>query len=220
VPAGTLCAVLGHNGAGKTTLLEILATLLVPHQGRASVVGHDIVDAAAAVRRLVAYAPAGGTAFFPRLTGRQNLEFFAALHNISRRDWRARGEEAARAFGIIDAIDRRVDTYSDGMRQRLGLARAGMSRSRVWLLDEPTRGLDPTARVLTHEALRAQTTDHGVTMLISTHDLLEAETLCDQVVVLHRGRVAYTGATADLRRVPGTLAAVYGSATTDAGESR
>lgn len=219
VREGTLCGVLGHNGAGKTTLLEILATLLIPHGGRASVCGHDVVSGATAVRRTIAYAPAGGSAFFPRLTGRQNLEFFAALYDIPRAAWRARGAEAAEEFAIADALDRRVDTYSDGMRQRLGLARAAMARARVWLLDEPTRGLDPQARVLTQAALRRWARERGATILISTHDLDEAETLCDQVVVLHRGRVTLDRATAGLRGERGALAAAYGAATSERGAS-
>lgn len=208
---------LGHNGAGKTTLLEILATLLTPHQGRARVLGHDVATDASAVRRVIAYAPAGGTAFFPRLTGRQNLEFFAALYDIPRRDWRARGADAAEEFAIADALDRRVDTYSDGMRQRLGLARAAMAHARVWLLDEPTRGLDPHARALTRTALTRWARERGTTILVSTHDLDEAQTMCDQVVVLHRGRVALDRATAEVRQAPGALTAAYGAATDDEG---
>lgn len=219
VPVGTLCGVLGHNGAGKTTLLEILATLLIPQGGSASVFGQDVVTSASAVRRLIAYAPAGGSAFFPRLTGRQNLEFFAALYDIPRAQWHRRGGEAAEEFMIADALDRRVDTYSDGMRQRLGLARAAMARARVWLLDEPTRGLDPHARAVTQTALRRWARERGATILISTHDLDEAGTLCDQVVVLHRGRVALNCATADLRADHGALTAAYGAATSDGAPS-
>ncbi len=219
VQDGTLCGVLGHNGAGKTTLLEIFATLLIPHGGHAFVCGHDVVTDAAAVRRLIAYAPAGGAAFFPRLTGRQNLEFFAALYDIPRAAWRARGAEAAEEFAIADALDRRLDTYSDGMRQRLGLARAAMARARVWLLDEPTRGLDPHARAITQAALQRWARNQGATILVSTHDLDEAQTMCDQVVVLHRGKVALDRATTDLRGERGALAAAYGAATSDGGAS-
>lgn len=217
VAAGAICGVLGHNGAGKTTLLEILATLLNPHGGHARVMGHDVVTAASAVRRNITFAPAGGTAFFPRLTGRQNLEFFAALYDIPRAEWLARGVEAAEWFAIADALDRRVDTYSDGMRQRLGLARAAMSRARIWLLDEPTRGLDPSARALTQSAFLTWARDRGTTMLISTHDLAEAETICDQIVVLHHGRVTLDRPTPELRAQPGALVAAYGAATHNAG---
>jgi ABC-2 type transport system ATP-binding protein len=213
VAPGRICAILGPNGAGKTSLLEILATVLLPSGGHASVCGHDVVAHAAAVRRLVTYAPAGGAGLFPRLSGRHNLEWYAALHNLPRRQWRAVGEAAAREFDVIDAIDRRVDTYSDGMRQRLGLARAWMVQSTIWLLDEPTRGLDPVARVHTQEVLRRIAREAGVTMLLSTHDLVEAETLCDQVVVLHRGRVTLDVERASAAWGGGRLADAYTTAT-------
>lgn len=217
VPAGTILGVLGHNGAGKTTLLEILATLLLPQSGRAAVLGHDVVAAAPQVRRVLAYAPAGGTSFFPRLTGRQNLEYFAALYNVPRREWRTRSEAAAAVFDIGGPLHRRVDTYSDGMRQRLALARVWLAQAQVWLLDEPTRGLDPQARAGTHAALIRQARDEGATILWSTHDLHEAETVCDRVLVLHRGRVTLDESTEALRAAPGSLLRAYGDATTDGG---
>lgn len=215
VPAGSIVGILGHNGAGKTTLLEVLATLLLPQAGRAAVCGHDVVTAPRAVRRLLAYAPAGGTSFFPRLTGRQNLEYFAALYNVPRRQWRPHSQAAAEVFDIADALHRRVDTYSDGMRQRLALARAWMAHAQVWLLDEPTRGLDPHARALTHAAITQHARIRGTTILWSTHDLQEAETVCDRVIVLHRGRVTLDQSTEVLRSQPGSLLDGYGVATSD-----
>lgn len=215
VPAGGIVGILGHNGAGKTTLLEILATLLLPSAGRARVMGHDVVTASAHVRRSLAFAPSGGTSFFPRLTGRQNLEYFASLHDVPHRQWRVRGEEAAAVFDIADALDRRVDTYSDGMRQRLALARAFLAQSQMWLLDEPTRGLDPHARELTHRAIVDHARHRGATILWSTHDLPEAESVCDRVIVLHRGRVTLDQPTDVLRLTPGSLRGAYGAATMD-----
>jgi len=103
-----VCGLVGPHGAGKTTLLEIFTTILLPSAGRASVLGHDVAAHPARVRACVTYAPAGGTAFFPRLTGRQNLEFFAALHDIPHREWRSRAADAATRFQIAHAIDRRV----------------------------------------------------------------------------------------------------------------
>ncbi len=215
VQAGSIVGILGHNGAGKTTLLEILATLLLPTTGRALVMGHDVVAAPAQVRRLLGYAPSGGTSFFPRLTGRQNLEYFASLHDVPRRQWRRRSEEAAVVFDIADALDRRVDTFSDGMRQRLALARTFLAQAQVWLLDEPTRGLDPHARALTHTAITNHARLRGATIVWSTHDLHEAETVCDRVVVLHKGKVTLDQPTAELRLTPGSLPHAYGVATTD-----
>lgn len=217
VPAGSIVGILGHNGAGKTTLLEILATLLLPTTGRALVMSHDVVAAPADVRKILAYAPSGGTSFFPRLTGRQNLEYFASLHDVPWRQWRARGEDAAAVFDIADALDRRVDTYSDGMRQRLALARAFLAQAQVWLLDEPTRGLDPRARELTHTAIVNHARNRGATILWSTHDLHEAESVCDRVIVLHKGRVTLDQSTDALRLTPGSLQRAYGVATSDGG---
>lgn len=213
IPAGSIVGILGHNGAGKTTLLEILATLLLPTTGCALVMGHDVVTAPANVRQLLAFAPSGGTSFFPRLTGRHNLEYFASLHNVPGKQWRARVEEAAAVFDIAAALDRRVDTYSDGMRQRLALARAFLAQAQIWLLDEPTRGLDPHARALTHHAIVEHARQRGATILWSTHDLAEAESVCDRVVVLHKGQVTLDRPTDALRQTPGSLQRAYGVAT-------
>lgn len=217
IQAGSIVGILGHNGAGKTTLLEILATLLLPTTGRAQVMGHDVVAAPAQARNVMAFAPSGGTAFFPRLTGRQNLEYFASLHNVPWRDWRSRTEESAAVFAIADALDRRVDTYSDGMRQRLALARAFLAQVPVWLLDEPTRGLDPHARELTHKAITTHARLHGATIVWSTHDLHEAESVCDRVIVLHKGKVTLDQPTDVLRLTPCSLQHAYGIATADGG---
>lgn len=213
VAAGAICAILGPNGAGKTTLLEILATLLLPHGGSARVQSHDVAGHPSAVRRAVAYAPSLGAGFFPRLTGRQNLEYFAALYGVPRQDWRRRTEAAAACFDIADALDRRFDRWSDGMRQRLALARARLADASVWLLDEPTRGLDPHARSRTQDTLRAIAREAGVTMLLSTHDLDEAARVCDQVVVLHRGRVTLDAPTSGPAVAGGALAEAYRRAT-------
>lgn len=215
VPAGTVFGILGHNGAGKTTFFEILTTLLLPHEGHAAVFDLDVVRQAHLVRRLVAYVPAGGTGFFPRLTGRQNLEYFAALCQVPSGAWRVRTEAAATQLDIANALDRRVDQYSDGMRQRLGLARALLTSAPLWILDEPTRGLDPRSRAQTQQLIRSRVRDHGATVLLSTHDLDEASRVCDHVIVLHRGRVTLDQPTAALRTDPDALARAYGAATED-----
>jgi ABC-2 type transport system ATP-binding protein len=216
VPAGAVFGILGHNGAGKTTFFEILTTLLLPHGGRATVFGHDVVAEAHHVRRLVAYVPSGGTGFFPRLTGRQNLEYFAALCQVPSGAWRSRTEDAARQLNIADALDRRLDQYSDGMRQRLGLARALLTTAPLWILDEPTRGLDPHSRALTQQLIRSRVREHATTVLMSTHDLDEAARICDHVIVLHRGRVTLDAPTSALRADPEALSRAYGIATEEA----
>ena len=214
VADATICGVLGANGAGKTTLLEILATLIRPSAGTAAIDGYDVRRQPAAVRRRIAYCPAGGRAFYARLTGRHNLEFFGALHDVPARQLRSRIETAATVFDVRDALDRRVEACSDGMRQRLGLARAHVSGARVWLLDEPTRGLDPRGRDLAGRVLREQARSAGVTILLTTHDLLEAMAICDRIVVMHRGRVTLNVPVSEMAHA-GALQAAYALATAD-----
>jgi ABC-2 type transport system ATP-binding protein len=216
VPPATICGLLGGNGAGKTTLLEILATLIAPSSGTASVEGCDVRHQAGDVRRQIAYCPAGGTAFYARLTGRHNLEFFGALHNVPAHELAARIDAAAAVFDVRDALDRRVEACSDGMRQRLALARAHLAGARVWLLDEPTRGLDPRGRELAGRVLRDQVQQAGVTILLTTHDLQEAVSVCDHIVVLHRGRVTLSAPAGEFQQAPGTMQAAYLAATEDA----
>ena len=214
VADATICGVLGGNGAGKTTLLEILATLIRPSAGTAAIDGCDVRRQPAAVRRRIAYCPAGGRAFYARLTGRHNLEFFGALHDVPARQLRSRIETAAALFDVRDALDRRVEACSDGMRQRLGLARAHLSGARVWLLDEPTRGLDPRGRELAGRVLREQVRSRGVTILLTTHDLQEAMAICDRIVVMHRGRVTLNVPVSEIEHT-GALQAAYARATED-----
>ena len=214
VADATICGVLGGNGAGKTTLLEILATLIRPSAGTAAVDGCDVVRQPAAVHRRIAYCPAGGSAFYARLTGRHNLEFFGALYGVPARELQSRIEAAADGFGVHDALDRRVETCSDGMRQRLALARAHLSGARVWLLDEPTRGLDPRGCELAGRVLRDQVRIAGITILLTTHDLQGAAAICDHIVVMHRGRITLDTVASEFRH-PGALQAAYARATED-----
>lgn len=214
VADATICGVLGGNGAGKTTLLEILATLIRPSTGTAAIDDCDVRRQPAEVRRRIAYCPAGGSAFYGRLTGRHNLEFFGALHDVPARHLGSRIETAAALFDVRDALDRRVEACSDGMRQRLGLARAHVSGARVWLLDEPTRGLDPRGRELAGRVLREQVRSMGVTILLTTHDLQEAMAICDHIVVMHRGRVTLNASASEIEH-PGALRSAYVRATED-----
>ncbi len=143
VEPGEILGLLGPNGAGKTTLLEILATLLTPTSGTVSIGDADVVRDAARVRSQIAYCPSGATTFFPRLTGRHNLEFFLALANVPTHATGPRVTMAGELVGLAADLDREVRGYSDGMRQRLAIARAVACDARVWLFDEPTRSLDP-----------------------------------------------------------------------------
>lgn len=197
---GTVCGILGPNGAGKTTAVRLLTTLLRPDAGSARIAGHDLVRAAAAVRRGIAVT-GQQTSVDGDLTGRQNLRLFARLHRM--RGPAERAGELLDRFGLTEAADRAVSTYSGGMRRRLDLAASLVRRPEVLFLDEPTTGLDPASRTLIWDAVRALTAD-GTTVLLTTQYLEEADQLADDIALVDRGRVAHTGPPAELKAVVGT----------------
>ncbi|MBI2883965.1 MAG: ABC transporter ATP-binding protein [Candidatus Methylomirabilis oxyfera] len=201
VPRGEVFGLLGPNGSGKTTLLEILATHLLPTNGHAKVNGHDVVRDAPAVRHAIGYCPGGAVGFDPRLTGKRNLEFFALLGDLPRVQARERVTEVWELVGLDGFRDNTVVHYSDGMRQRLALARALLTDPPVLLLDEPTRGLDPEASALWRRFLRERAVEElGKTILLVTHDLLEAEDICDRAAIMQRGRIVADGPPSELLR--------------------
>jgi ABC-2 type transport system ATP-binding protein len=191
VAVGEVHGLLGPNGAGKTTLCKILSTVLLPTAGSATVLGHDVVSAADAVRRRIGIVFGGERGLYTRLTARQNLEYWAALYRVPRRQARDRVSVLLNRVGLTQRADERVETFSRGMKQRLHLARGLVGDPRVLLLDEPTVGMDPVAaqefRVLVDE-LRAE----GRTVLMATHDMAEAEALCDRVSLIDGGRLLAT----------------------------
>jgi ABC-2 type transport system ATP-binding protein len=191
---GDIVAVLGETGAGKSTLLKCLAGILAPSSGRAVVSGHDIRRAGSALRRDARYVAGDARSFSWRLSGRANLEFFAALHGYGRPEARRKVGELLERVGLDEAAaGRRVAEYSSGMRQRLALARGFLGEPRVLLLDEPTSGLDPRAARAQRQLLRAHAGE-GRTLLVATHLLEEARELGTRTLVLQRGRVAFAGA--------------------------
>jgi ABC-2 type transport system ATP-binding protein len=191
---GEVFGILGPNGAGKTTLLEILATLIEPTSGVAAVCGHDVVADAAAARCCLAYSGAAAHAFYPHLTGARNLEFFAVLNHVARPEARQRAATLLEEVGLAGAGRRLFQTYSEGMKQRLSLARALAADPAVLLLDEPTRSLDRVFRHAFHALLRRWIGEEPRrAVLLVTHSLTEAETVCDRVCVLDRGAVAWMG---------------------------
>ncbi|MHB8682282.1 MAG: ABC transporter ATP-binding protein [Acidimicrobiales bacterium] len=196
VPPGEVVAVMGHNGAGKSTLIRILATSVVPDDGRVWIGGVDAVASPEQARRHVGLVQGEDRSHFWRLDGRQNLEFFAAMHGMTRRRARAAADEALEAVGLTDVAQRRVDRYSTGMRSRLGIARALLGTPSVLLLDEPTRSLDPGSTVAIRELVCRVAAERRVAVLIATHDLHEAAAMASEVVILSQGRVA------DARRGP------------------
>lgn len=192
VAPGTVFGLLGPNGAGKTTTVRILSTLLAPSRGSASVLGYDVERDTAEVRQHIGLAIGGDRGFYNRLTGRQNLQYFAALSGLTPSAARARCGELLDLVRLGDRADEKVERYSRGMKQRLHLARALIGRPRVLFLDEPTLGLDP-AIAQEFRALVPQLASEGVTVLLTTHYMLEADQLCDELAVIDRGRIVASG---------------------------
>ena len=200
IPPREIHGLLGPNGAGKTTLVKILATVLVPTAGRARVLGHDVVGEARAVRPLIGIVFGGERGLYWRLTGRQNLEYWAALYRVPRSQTKRRAQELLERVGLSDRADERVETYSRGMKQRLHLARGLVGEAKVLFLDEPTTGMDPIA-ARDFRALIGELKGEGRTILLATHDMVEAETVCDRVTLIDRGTILATESPRTLGRV-------------------
>lgn len=188
VPAGSVLVLLGPNGSGKTTLLKLISTMLLPDFGRVMVAGSETWSEADRVRRVVGFAVATERSFFPRLTARENLDFFAALDDVPRKLRPERIELTLAQTDLLDAADTLVMKFSAGMYQRLGVARALVKRPSVVLLDEPTRSLDPAAASEFWRLTRALP-DHGATVVLATHSFQEAAATADFVAVLRRGKL-------------------------------
>jgi ABC-2 type transport system ATP-binding protein len=200
-PAGTVLGMLGPNGAGKTTTVRILATLLSPDGGRARVAGLDVVEQAAAVRRLIGLS-GQYAAVDPYLTGRENLQMIGRLYGLSRRAARRRAGELLERFDLAQAADRTARTYSGGMRRRLDVAASLVAQPPVLFLDEPTTGLDPHGRIALWELL-GELTGHGASLLLTTQYMEEAERLADSIVVIDHGRVIASGTPTELKAMIG-----------------
>jgi len=197
VPRGTVTALLGPNGAGKTTFVRILATLLRPDSGRATVAGHDVVHEAGAVRAVIGLT-GQYTAVDENLTGRENLEMVARLYHLGRAEARARADELLAQFDLTDAAARRAKTYSGGMRRRLDLAASLVARPPILFLDEPTTGLDPRSRLGMWDIITTLVKE-GTTVLLTTQNLDEADRLADAIAVLDRGRIIKAGTSLELK---------------------
>jgi ABC-2 type transport system ATP-binding protein len=188
IEEGEVHGLLGPNGAGKTTLVKILSTVLLPTAGSASVLGHDVVRDASRVRSLIGIVFGGDRGLYWRLTGRQNLDYWAALYKVPSAVARRRVPELLEQVGLTERADYLVETYSRGMKQRLHLARGLIADARVLFLDEPTTGMDPIAS-REFRQLVMQLRSEGRTVLLTTHDMAEAEAVCDRVALIDRGRV-------------------------------
>jgi ABC-type multidrug transport system ATPase subunit len=194
IDEGEMFGILGLNGAGKTTLLKMLATLILPDAGTATVGGCDIIEEAGRVRAMLAMVTADERSLNWRLSARENVRLFAGLHRMDREESLKRTDEVLASVNLDGEGDKMVGAFSSGMRQRLLLARALLSRPRILLLDEPTRSLDPVTAHEFRRLLRDEIVgQRGVTVILATHNPEEAFAYCDRVAVLHRGVVAALG---------------------------
>jgi ABC-2 type transport system ATP-binding protein len=195
---GEIFGLLGANGAGKSTVIKMLTTLLSPTSGSAEVGGFDIIESPGEVRRRIGYVSqlvsADGA-----LTGYENLRLSAKLYGLAKAERGKRIADALDFMGLTDSAHKLVKTYSGGMIRRLELAQAMLHRPAILFLDEPTIGLDPVARRMVWDRLLDLRHDYGMTVLITTHDMEEAEALSDRLAILHVGRVSVVGKPAELR---------------------
>ncbi len=191
IPEGEIHGLLGPNGAGKTTLCKILSTVLLPTSGRAEICGYDVVADTAAVRRLIGIVFGGERGLYTRLTARGNLQFWASLYGLSGAQAQLRVTTLLERLGLEQRADVRVETFSRGMKQRLHLARGLIGDPQVLILDEPTTGMDPVAAQEFRHLVRGLRAE-GRTVLITTHDMAEAEAICDRVTLIDNGSILAT----------------------------
>jgi ABC-2 type transport system ATP-binding protein len=215
IPAGEVHGLLGPNGAGKTTLCKILSTVLLPSAGTALVGGHDVVTQTGAVRELIGIVFGGERGLYSRLTARQNMQFWGSLYGLHGRRLRVQVDGLLDRVGLGARARHRVEGFSRGMKQRLHLARGLIGDPRVLLLDEPTTGMDPVA-ARDFRALVGDLRSEGRTVLLTTHDMAEAEAVCQRVTLIDGGRLLATERPGTLSRWISTYARVVATEVDDA----
>ncbi len=199
IDSGELFGLLGPNGAGKTTLVKMLCTLILPTHGSATVAGFSL-RRASEIRAAVGMMVSDDRSFYWRLSGRENLQFFAALYRLHGTTAHRRVDEVLEQVDMSAHANRRFSDYSTGMKQRIALARCLLHRPRILFLDEPSRSLDPSATQRLHDLLRRLIAEHTMTVFLITHDLSEAEKLCNRVAVMSNGRIRMVGEPAEMRK--------------------
>ena len=204
VERGEIFGLLGPNGAGKTTLIKILATLILPDGGSGSVCGYDLCSQSSRVRRMIGLVNTSERSFYWRLTGKQNLNFFAMLYNLPGVQKKKRIDELLELVGLNEKADTLFMKYSDGQKQRLAIARALLSDPEILLMDEPTKSLDPlAASALIDLTVNELASKKGKTVLWCTHNLKEAEKVCSRLAIIHKGKVIASG---DLQHMKSLIA--------------
>lgn len=193
IPRGEIFGLLGPNGAGKTTLIKILSTLLIPTEGKARVAGLDVVEDSASVRKQIGVVYGDERTFSWRLSALENLKFYAALYGMTARDARKRILSLLDRVGLANEMHMPMHHFSSGMKQRAAVARGLLPDPRVLLMDEPTKSLDPLSALELRNLIQDLVADGDRTVLLATHLMSEAETLCDRVALLHRGQIRSVG---------------------------
>ena len=199
VPKGTVFGLLGPNGSGKTTTIRILSTLLTPTSGKATVLGFDVVKDARQVRGRIGLILGGERGLYGRLTGEENLKYFAALNRLSRETARKRVKGLIEMVNLTEAAHRPVEQYSRGMRQRLHIARGLLTDPDVLFMDEPTIGLDPAGARELRQLIPAMLA-RGKTILLTTHYMSEADELSSTVAIINHGQIVVTGSPSDIKK--------------------
>lgn len=194
--------ILGPNGAGKTTLIKVLCTLILPNEGRAFVNGLDVVSQSKKVRKSIGYVISDERSFYWRLTGRQNLLFFAKLNNLDGISARKRINEILELTDLLQDADKMFKDYSTGMKQKLALARGLLTDPEIIFMDEPTRSLDPvTAQNVRNFINEKLVRKKKSTILIATHNLMEAEEICNRLVILHKAKIKACGELSQIKKL-------------------
>ena len=193
VNEGEFFGLLGPNGAGKTTLVKMLCCLVLPTSGEARVMGHEVRKEEQKIKELVGLVNAEERSFYWRLSGRENLNFFASLYHIPKAEAKVRINRLLEMLKLDSQADISFRNYSTGMKQKLAIARGLLSEPRILFLDEPTRSLDPISAKSVRSFLKEQVVDRRKTIILATHNLAEAESLCDRLAIMNHGRVIADG---------------------------
>ena len=198
IKKGEIYGLIGPNGAGKTTALRIISTLILPTSGTAKIFNYNVMDQAAEIRQIISYLPEEAGAY-PNLTGWEYLKFMAKFNKTTANDVKETIKEAAEISGLGERLNDRAKTYSKGMKRRLLVARALMTHPKLVVLDEPASGLDVLHAHHVREVIKRYVKDYKVTVLLSSHNMLEVEYLCNRVALINKGKIVVEGEPQELK---------------------